>query len=133
MLVAASDENLYDEALETWRSFGADAKAAVGRVNVHGYQQATGQRSGLHHAVSQDFDQGTAATAASVAAAAPMIVERDYTPASSSSSSSSASASAYSSAAAEEVVSRRQFLWQSEYGEGDRSGLSLAANLNLDL
>ena len=107
----------------------------MGRVNVHGYQQATGQRNGLHHAVSQDFDQGTAATAASVAAAAPMIVERDYTPASSSSSSSSssASASAYSSAAAEEVVSRRQFLWQSEYGEGDRSGLSLAANLNLDL
>ena len=36
--VSASDENSYDLALSTWRSFPAQAKAAVGQINVHGYQ-----------------------------------------------------------------------------------------------
>jgi galactan endo-1,6-beta-galactosidase len=76
--VAASDENGYDDARRTWASFGADTRAAVGRVNVHGYQYGGGRRDLL----------------ASAAGGKP--------------------------------------IWNSEYGEGDASGLSLASNVNLD-
>eukprot|EP01062_Namystynia_karyoxenos_P021939 TRINITY_DN18383_c0_g1_i1.p1 TRINITY_DN18383_c0_g1~~TRINITY_DN18383_c0_g1_i1.p1 ORF type:complete len:507 (+),score=159.30 TRINITY_DN18383_c0_g1_i1:87-1523(+) len=77
-LVAASDENQYDGATKTWNSFNATTKKAVGKVNVHGYQQGGGRRDLLYEAV-----QG-------------------------------------------------KRLWNSEYGEGDASGMSLASNLNLD-
>lgn len=43
-LVAASDESLYDHAHSTWSGLSTAAKAAVGRVNVHGYQYESGRR-----------------------------------------------------------------------------------------
>lgn len=78
-LVAASDENTYDEAVLTWNRLGPAAQAQVGRVNVHGYQYEAGRRDALYQAVSEHR------------------------------------------------------LWNSEYGENDASGLSLANNLTLDL
>ncbi len=78
-LVAASDENAYDGAAQTWKSLSPAAQASVGRVNVHGYQYGGGHRALLRSAVSGHR------------------------------------------------------LWNSEYGEGDASGLPLADNLSLDL
>eukprot|EP00966_Prymnesium_polylepis_P092212 2135041-Prymnesium_polylepis.1 len=78
VLVAASDENTYDEALATWQTFDASTKAAVQQVNTHGYQQGQGRRDLLYNAT------------------------------------------------------KGKKLWNSEYGEGDASGRSLASNLNLD-
>jgi len=80
VIVSASDENTYDEALATWQSFSSAVQADVGRVNTHGYQYHNGRRDFLYNAVS----------------------------------------------------SAKKKLWNSEYGEGDASGLSLASNLNLD-
>jgi galactan endo-1,6-beta-galactosidase len=80
-MVAASDENTYDLALNTWQSFGSGTRADVAKINVHGYQYGGGRRDLLYNA----------------AHAAGKI------------------------------------LWNSEYGEGDASGLSLASNLNLDM
>lgn len=77
-VVAASDENTYDLARDTWNSFGSVAQSTVGRVNVHGYQEGDGRRDLLFRDV----------------AGKP--------------------------------------LWNSEYGDGDGSGMSLATNLNLD-
>lgn len=48
ILVAASDENTYDEAVSTWNALGSTAQADVGRINVHGYQYADGSRDGLY-------------------------------------------------------------------------------------
>lgn len=48
-LVSASDESLYDQARSTWSAFPAAAKAAVGRVNVHGYQYEGGRRDLLYN------------------------------------------------------------------------------------
>lgn len=50
IMVSASDENTYDEALTTWNSFNSTAKASVGRVNTHGYQYQSGNRAGLYTA-----------------------------------------------------------------------------------
>ena len=44
MLVAASDENTYDEALATWQSFDATTQAAIGQVNTHGCKHTGGTR-----------------------------------------------------------------------------------------
>lgn len=77
-LVAASDENTYDEATATWNSFNSTTKSQVGRINVHGYQYGNGRRDLL-----------------------------------------------YTAAAGKK-------LWDSEYGEADGTGMSLASNLNLD-
>jgi galactan endo-1,6-beta-galactosidase len=52
MIVSASDETAYDAATSTWNSFNSSVKAAVGRVNVHGYQYAGGNRAALYNAVS---------------------------------------------------------------------------------
>lgn len=52
MTVAASDETSYDLAYSTWNSFNSTAKASVARVNVHGYQGASGNRDGLYDVVS---------------------------------------------------------------------------------
>src|SRR5581483_6724375 len=45
--IAASDESLYDQAVNTWRSFDPQTKALVTKVNVHGYQYEKGDRHGL--------------------------------------------------------------------------------------
>jgi galactan endo-1,6-beta-galactosidase len=78
VLVAASDENTYDEATATWQSFDAAVQAEVGRVDTHGYEYGGGRRDLLYAAVAG------------------------------------------------------KQLWDSEYGENDPTGLSLASNLNLD-
>lgn len=46
--VAASDENSYDGAVSTFKGLGSAAVGKVGRVNVHGYQKGSGDRSGLY-------------------------------------------------------------------------------------
>jgi len=79
-LVSASDENTYDIATSTWNSFNSTARANIGRINVHGYQDTGGRRDLLY--------------------------------------------SAASSAGLE--------IWNSEYGESDATGLSLAQDLLLD-
>jgi len=76
--VSASDENTYDQATSTWKSFSSQVQANVGRINTHGYQYGSGKRDALYAAVAG------------------------------------------------------KKLWNSEYGEGDGTGLSLASNLNLD-
>mmetsp|Transcript_48457 Transcript_48457/g.62194 ORF Transcript_48457/g.62194 Transcript_48457/m.62194 type:complete len:524 (+) Transcript_48457:119-1690(+) len=78
VIVSASDENSYDEALSTWQSFNDTTQQSVGRVNVHGYQQGGGRRDLLYTAVNG------------------------------------------------------KKLWNSEYGDGDVSGISIVSNLNLD-
>ena len=80
-LVSASDENTYDLARSTWGSFGSAAKAAVGRVNVHGYQGSGGRRDLLYTDV---------------------------------------------------VTTAGKKLWNSETGDGDGTGYTLASNLCLD-
>ncbi|GAM24747.1 hypothetical protein SAMD00019534_079220 [Acytostelium subglobosum LB1] len=80
-MFAASDENNYQRALDTWNSFDAATKKAVDKVNVHGYELSKGPRAELYQAVN----------------------------------------------------SQGKVLWNSEYGEGDITGLSLATNLLLDL
>jgi galactan endo-1,6-beta-galactosidase len=80
VLVAASDENSYTEAISTWAGIGPEARQAIGRVQVHGYEYGGGRRDLLYQSVH--------------GAGKP--------------------------------------IWNSEYGDGDGSGLSLASNLNLD-
>ncbi|MFJ2902801.1 beta-1,6-galactanase [Streptomyces sp. NPDC091279] len=46
--IAASDETSYDLARTTWNSFSATTKGYVDRVNVHGYQGASGRRDLLY-------------------------------------------------------------------------------------
>ncbi|KAJ1555873.1 hypothetical protein HK405_011383 [Cladochytrium tenue] len=50
--VSASDENTYDEAIVTLALIGDDARADLGRVNVHGYQYGGGSRDGLRDAAA---------------------------------------------------------------------------------
>lgn len=50
--VAATDENTYDLAVSTFNSLGSAAIKALGRVNVHGYQLASGDRDGLYDLAS---------------------------------------------------------------------------------
>jgi galactan endo-1,6-beta-galactosidase len=81
---AASDENDVDVGLATWNSFDANTRAAIGKVNVHGYYRGTEpyrgtNRTALHQAVNG------------------------------------------------------KRLWQSEYGENDASGLTLAQSIVLDV
>lgn len=52
VIVAASDESYYDEAVATWQGLGDEALAAVPRINVHGYQQYEGQRDELYEQAS---------------------------------------------------------------------------------
>lgn len=54
VIIAASDESDFDEATETWDTLGEDARQAIGRVNVHGYQYGGGRRDLLYDAVSAD-------------------------------------------------------------------------------
>lgn len=76
--IATSDENQYDEALETWSNFTSGTREMVGQVNVHGYQKQGGRRDLLR----------------------------------------------------KETNGKR--LWNSEYGDDDVSGLSMAQIIHLD-
>jgi galactan endo-1,6-beta-galactosidase len=78
--LAASDENQYDQAIDTWDSLDDAARATISKINVHGYQERGGERQMLY----------------------------------------------------EQASSSGKRLWNSEYGDGDATGLSLAQNLNLD-
>lgn len=53
-LVAASDENTYDQARTTWDAFSPQTKGNVGRINVHGYQQGGGRRDLLYQVAARD-------------------------------------------------------------------------------
>ncbi|KAH8664428.1 glycoside hydrolase superfamily [Xylariales sp. PMI_506] len=48
-IISASDENTYDQAISTWNSLGTTAKGDVGRINVHGYEDGSGDRVGLYN------------------------------------------------------------------------------------
>lgn len=48
VIVSASDENSYDAAVSTFNGLGATALGDLGRINVHGYQGASGDRDGLY-------------------------------------------------------------------------------------
>ncbi|MBC7660500.1 MAG: beta-1,6-galactanase [Chitinophagaceae bacterium] len=47
-MVTASDENLYDEAVTTYRIFDQSTRSKLGRINVHGYQELKGRRDLLY-------------------------------------------------------------------------------------
>eukprot|EP00440_Ansanella_granifera_P058014 gb/GFBE01062887.1/.p1 GENE.gb/GFBE01062887.1/~~gb/GFBE01062887.1/.p1 ORF type:complete len:551 (+),score=70.93 gb/GFBE01062887.1/:1-1653(+) len=78
--IAASDENEYDQAIDTWDSLDDAARDIISKINVHGYQEGGGERHTLHEKASESGKK----------------------------------------------------LWNSEYGDEDATGLSLAKNLNLD-
>ncbi|RYP64110.1 hypothetical protein DL771_008929 [Monosporascus sp. 5C6A] len=44
MMIAASDESYYDQAVSTMQGLGSTALSKVGRINVHGYQYGNGRR-----------------------------------------------------------------------------------------
>ena len=46
--IAASDESLIDQAILTWQALPAAARAAFPLLQVHGYEGASGNRSGLY-------------------------------------------------------------------------------------
>lgn len=54
VMVSAADENLYDEAVATWNAFDSGTKSKVGRINVHGYQEANGRRDKLYSLAQKD-------------------------------------------------------------------------------
>lgn len=80
--ISASEETYYDHAIETWQSFDPPTRALVGQVNVHGYQEARGDREKLLRLVHREGHKP---------------------------------------------------LWNSEYGDGDSSGLNMARNLHRDI
>jgi len=46
--LAASDENQYDQAIDTWDSLEDVARDTISKINVHGYQEKDGERHMLH-------------------------------------------------------------------------------------
>lgn len=80
--IAATEETYYDHAISTWERFDEKTRALIGQVNVHGYQEAKGDRGRLHQLVH---------------------------------------------------VEGKKPLWNSEYGDGEWSGLNMARNLHRDL
>ncbi|MFD0895737.1 hypothetical protein KBB96_02050 [Luteolibacter ambystomatis] len=52
--ITASEETYYDHAIETWKSFSPEVKKLVSHVNVHGYQEAKGDRAELHRIAAVD-------------------------------------------------------------------------------
>ncbi|MES2920111.1 MAG: glycoside hydrolase [Verrucomicrobiota bacterium] len=80
--ISASEETHYDHAIGTWESFDKATRALIGQVNVHGYQEANGDREKLHRLVHTEGGKP---------------------------------------------------LWNSEYGDGDPSGLNMARNLHRDI
>lgn len=51
--IAASDENTYDEAVDTWNHFPPAVRNMVARINVHGYQGGDGRRHELREAAAR--------------------------------------------------------------------------------
>jgi galactan endo-1,6-beta-galactosidase len=51
--IAASDESYYDHAVTTLQSIGSSALSKVSRINVHGYQYASGDRAKLRSLATQ--------------------------------------------------------------------------------
>ncbi len=82
LTISASEETYYDHAIRTWESFDTKTRALIGQVNVHGYQEARGDRAKLQRLVHKEGGKP---------------------------------------------------LWNSEYGDGDASGLNMARNLHRDL
>ncbi len=80
--ISASEETYYDHAIKTWESFDEATRALIGQVNVHGYQEANGDREKLHRLVH---------------------------------------------------IESGKPLWNSEYGDGEASGLKMARNLHRDI
>lgn len=52
--IAASEETYYDHAIQTWESFDKGTRALIGQYNVHGYQEANGDREKLHRLVHKE-------------------------------------------------------------------------------
>lgn len=52
MIIAASDESYYDQAVSTINSLSSSALANVARINVHGYQGGSGRRDTLYSLAS---------------------------------------------------------------------------------
>ncbi|KAK6820719.1 glycoside hydrolase family 30 protein [Apiospora arundinis] len=53
-VIAASDENSYDQAISTWNALaGAGVAGSIARVNVHGYQYGGGKRDVLYSTVNR--------------------------------------------------------------------------------
>jgi hypothetical protein len=50
--IAASDESYTDMALAGWLSFNASVRAVIDRFNLHGYEGAAGNRSGVYAEVA---------------------------------------------------------------------------------
>ena len=80
--IAASEETYYDHAVGSWESFDEKTRALIGQVNVHGYQEAKGDRAKLYRLAHEEGGKP---------------------------------------------------LWNSEYGDGDASGLNMARNLHRDI
>jgi galactan endo-1,6-beta-galactosidase len=82
--VAAADENNMDAGLSTWNAYDSATRAAVGRVNVHGYSNGTESYRGPNRAELR------------------------------------------------RAVGNKR-LWQSEYGDGDASGYTMAQAIIRDV
>jgi galactan endo-1,6-beta-galactosidase len=78
--VAAADENDVDVGLKTWESYGAETRAVVTKINVHGYHKGTNSYRGPNM---------------------PALRR----------------------------VAGSKILWQSEYGDGDGSGYTMARSI----
>jgi len=78
--IAASDENTYDQAIDTWDSLDDGSRALVSKINVHGYQRGAGLRHELY----------------------------------------------------KRALVNKTIVWNSEYGDADETGVSLAKNIILD-
>jgi galactan endo-1,6-beta-galactosidase len=52
--IAASDENTFDLATSTWKSYPSETRAIVQKINVHGYQGAKGNRDELYQLAVAD-------------------------------------------------------------------------------
>lgn len=50
MPIAASDENTVDGELSTWNSLSSASHTAIGQINTHGYEDGSGDRTGLYNA-----------------------------------------------------------------------------------
>ena len=84
VVVAATDENDVDVALSTWHSYDSTTRAAVGKINAHGYYKGTESYRGLNR---------------------PALRR----------------------------AVRNKPLWQSEYGDGDESGYTMAESIIQDI
>ncbi|RMZ68162.1 endo-beta-16-galactanase [Pyrenophora seminiperda CCB06] len=52
-MISASDESYYDQAVTTLKNIGSTALAKIDRINVHGYQYASGDRASVRSLATQ--------------------------------------------------------------------------------